>query len=445
MCLKTFGERAGGSWHGGLALKEATGFVCDARQVRSGEVFVAFEGRVHDGHAFLEQARQRGALAAVVRRVDPNVDLPQLAVEDPLSALREAARQHRKTFQGPLVAITGSCGKTSTKDLLHELLGPKQTHVNQLNFNGQIGVPLTLLGLDPEVHRFAVIEAGISKPAEMDVLEELIVPDHVILTCIAPAHLEFLRSEAMIAQEKAKLARRVRGRVVLHKEDLRYPALQALAAHAWVAEPCESPKLNTLGYHINNHASGAQLSLWLPSGEPHCFELGWMSRGQQRNTVLALALALDLGLDASLLQEHLALWQPSPKRGELHTFPEKTIFLDAYNASPASMADALDFFHKRFASPHPRLYLVGSMAELGQRVDAAHQTLGQQLQLRPQDTAWLIGAHAEAIRAGIGPTQATVHVQSELDVPVLQKAVQAFRGSVFIKGSYSLDLERCMP
>ncbi len=168
------------SWTGGRwtaqPVSSLLGFAIDSRQLRRGDVFVAIKSEQRDGHAFLGAAEAAGASAALVSTPDPALALPQLVVADPLRAFQAIAREHRRLFRGPVVGISGSAGKTSTKNLLALLLeaaaASSDAHAGQVlategNLNNHLGVPLTLTRLDPAVHRFAVVEAGISAPGEM--------------------------------------------------------------------------------------------------------------------------------------------------------------------------------------------------------------------------------------------------------------------------------------
>lgn len=166
----------GGSWTGRPVA--ATGFSVDSRRLSPGQAFVALRTGRRDGHDFLGAARQAGASFAVVARAVPGIPLAQLVVADPLAALQAVARGHRRSFRGTIVAITGSAGKTSTKELLSLLLGGDHAGVlaTEANLNNQIGVALTLTRIDPASHRVAVVEAGISAPGEMATLAAMLSP-----------------------------------------------------------------------------------------------------------------------------------------------------------------------------------------------------------------------------------------------------------------------------
>ena len=197
----------------------------------AGQVFVALKTDKRDGHDFLNEAQTRGAAAALVDREISSMTLPQLVVGDVLAGFQRIAREHRREFPGTVVGVTGSVGKTSTKDLLALLLGgaPKVL-TTEGNLNNHLGVPLTLTRLDPAIHDYAVVEAGINTPGEMQGLAEMIEPDHAIVTLVAPAHLEKLGTLEGVAFEKSRLlaANRDGGLAVFPFSCTRFESFRAL-------------------------------------------------------------------------------------------------------------------------------------------------------------------------------------------------------------------------
>ena len=193
-----------GEWKSG-APSTISGFSIDTRTLQRGELFIALKTENGDGHDFLAKAKNAGASGALVARFSPNLSLSQLLVGDPLAALQTMAALHRQEFHGPVIGVTGSCGKTSTKELLALLLGDDQVHRNRENYNNHLGVPLTLLEIDPETHDFAIIEAGMNIPGEIESLSRLIDPTASIITMVANTHLEAFGSIECIAREKSML------------------------------------------------------------------------------------------------------------------------------------------------------------------------------------------------------------------------------------------------
>jgi len=433
------------------------GFAIDTRQLRRGQVFVALKTEKRDGHDYLAVAKEAGAAAALVARADASINLPQLVVGkgdderesfggDTLGAFQRIAQKHREKFQtagGRVIGITGSVGKTSTKNLLAVLLGAQSGQGDRVlategNLNNHLGVPLTLTRIDLARHRFAVVEAGIGGPGEMEPLAKMIGPDVAIITAIAPAHLAALGDVAGVAREKAILAAQVRvggdereslggdrcdnaGGVAIFPESLRdFEAFCAL-------------KTQRIG---EGTFGGLSTEFALPS----------LSAGMAQNARLAIRAALYLGVAPAQIQSRLKTWSPAPLRGE--TFSEsdgRFIYLDCYNANPASMADALDVFYAQAPETLPRVFVLGGMEELGEQSAMFHRALGRELSkhLRPQDRVYAIGDEAEALRTGaleggqIVPTQITV--VETLDT--LRAAIADFRGTLFLKGSRRYHLE----
>jgi len=439
-----------------------SGFGIDTRQLRPGQVFVALKTENRDGHDYLAAAKASGAAAALVARIDALIDLPQLVVgeaEKPesfggatLGAFQRVAQKHREKFQasgGRVIGITGSVGKTSTKNLLAALLGAQSGQGDRViategNLNNHLGVPLTLTRIDPVRHRFAVIEAGIGGPGEMEPLAQMIEPDVAIITAIAPAHLAALGDIDGVAREKAILAAYVRaggdkresgGGVAIFPDLLGdFAAFRAL-------------KTQCLG---EGTFGGLSTEFVLPN----------LSAGMARNARLAIRTALYLGVAPAQIQARLNGWSPAPLRGQWRgpqallsggprvggpseSVGERLVYLDCYNANPASMADALDAFYAQAPEALPRVFVLGGMEELGERSAMFHRALGRSLRLRSQDRAYAIGDEAEALRTGaleggqIAPEQITV--VETLDT--LRSELADSRGALFLKGSRRYHLE----
>jgi len=422
-------EWASGRWTC-VPREPLSGFGIDTRQLRPGQVFVALKTENRDGHDYLAAAKAAGAAAALVARADASIDLPQLVVSsgDTLGAFQRIAQKHREKFQavgGRVIGITGSVGKTSTKNLLAVLLGAQSGQGDRVlategNLNNHLGVPLTLTRIDPARHRFAVIEAGIGGPGEMKPLAQMIEPDVAIITAVVPAHLAALGDIDGVAREKAILAAHVRAGGVAIFPDLLgdFAAFRAL-------------KTQRLG---EGTFGGLSTEFTLPS----------LSAGMAGNARLAIRTALYLGVAPAQIQARLDTWAPAPLRGQ--TFSEangRFIYLDCYNANPASMADALDAFYAQAPEALPRVFVLGGMEELGERSAMFHRALGRSLRLRSQDRAYAIGDEAEALRTGaieggqIAPEQITVVETFD----TLRSELANFRGALFLKGSRRYHLE----
>jgi UDP-N-acetylmuramoyl-tripeptide--D-alanyl-D-alanine ligase len=445
------------AWTGGrwccLPVTAPLGFSVDSRRISGGQAFVALKTERRDGHDFLGDAQRAGASAALVARPDPSVGLAQLVVADPLAALQAIAREHRKAFRGTVVGITGSAGKTSTKELLALLLGGDASGVlaTEANLNNQIGVALTLLRLEPARHRLAVIEAGISAPGEMRSLAAMIEPEIALVTLVGPAHLAELGGLEGVAREKAVLASSVRpgGACFFPASCDAYGAFRALAPGSRIV----LERVANLGTGARDPGrvafavahSGDFTTVAVASGAPAPLvaSLRRVTDGMAQNAALAVCAALRVGIPREEIQRRLLSWRPSPLRGEWRESEGRRLYLDCYNANPASMADALAAFNAVVPRGEPRLLVLGCMEELGADAERYHVELGRSLRLRRGDLLVAIGGLAGAIRRGAiegGSEPGQIEVSET--VGPLTARLAAFRGSVFVKGSRRHELER---
>lgn len=442
-----------GVWQKNELPEAITGFCFDARQLKSGECFVALSGGARDGHEFTAQAIELGAGALLVEHPQ-SVSLPQLVVNDSLVAMGAIGAGVRQRFDGPVVGVTGSCGKTSTKEMLRVLLGESRTHATAGNWNNRIGVAMTLFGLDSEQHDFAVIEAGINQPGEMAELGTMIEPDLSVVTNIASAHLELLGSLEQVAAEKAELVLRSRASapVVLPNTVFQHAPFAACAGRALVlaAEGEQvSPEPKRVVRYCLDVSGGGYSTLHLSDGATvERFQIASPSEGICANAALAIIAARELGVADAVIRERIALWLPSSNRGRIATQGAQTFYIDCYNANPASMRDALTAFRRATSPELARCYVLGAMNELGADSVALHREVGRQLRLRSIDRVLFVGsdtltqAYTEgAIEVGVEHAQLNYFT----DVEQMKSVVADFAGALFLKGSHSYGLEKLLP
>ncbi len=438
------------NWTGGRWLSAPgaplRGFTQDTRQLKPGQVFVALKTEQRDGHDFLKVALAAGATAALVSRPDPSLILPQLVVADTLKAFQAIAREHRRQFRGPVVGVSGSCGKTSTKNLLALLLGGEaRVLATEGNLNNYLGVPLTLARLEPDSHEFAVVEAGISGPGEMAQLASMIEPDYGIVTLVAHAHTEELGGVEGVAREKAVLLQHVRpgGLGVFPNQCWNFDAFKDLPQTSIVVAPmgahAKAPRV--VNFDAVFSTSGTSLLV----GKRQ-FRFRRVSRGMAQNAALAIVLASELGMTDTAIQQALEIWQSAKWRGEFRREGERLLYLDFYNANPASMEDALETFFAIAPENEPRLLVLGCMEELGPDAPQHHRNLGRLLTLRPQDRAFVIGGEASSVVAGaLEAGMPAGRIQSVDTLVPIAAEIAAFHGAVFIKGSRRYGLEKALP
>lgn len=449
--MPTFSPDQLAIWSAGLWTarppRALTAFNFDTRQLRAGDVFVAIKTEKRDGHAFLADAAAAGASAAIVAAPNRAVALPQLVVKEPLAALHTIAREWRRAFRGSVVGISGSAGKTSTKDLLALLLGGATSGVvaTEGNLNNLLGVPLTLTRIDPAAHRVAVIEAGISVPGEMAQLAAMIEPDVAIITLVAHAHTEALGGIEGVAREKARLPAAVRagGVAIFPRQAAEFAPFRALGGRCVIVGSGGAGAGEIVGFSVEHRGEETELVLTGTGGPAARYRFRRVSDGMAQNAALAITAARGLGVAPAEIQARLTEWKSGKLRAEVRRIDGRLVYLDCYNANPASMHDALATFESIAPAAEPRLYVIGCMAELGDEAVAHHRALGRRLKLRAGDQLFVIGEQASIVCAGVldqGDFSRQIQIASS--AASVAGAFAEWRGAVFVKGSRRYQLEK---
>lgn len=352
-----------------------TGVSTDSRTVSAGDLFVALRGERFDGADYAAQAAAKGASAVLASREVPEA-VPQILVADTLEALRVLARARRREFRGPVVAITGSCGKTTTKDLIAEVLARKyRVRVAPENYNNEVGVPLSILALrnDDDV---LVLELGVSAPGDMAPLGEAAEPTVAVITNVAPTHLEFFGDVAAVRREKMALLNYVQpgGTAVLNADD---PLVAAMGA-----ELVNGLKVVTFG--MSEDADVEPLDLTLDGFRGSTFGLEGVATVElvlpgEYNVVNALAAAAVgrvLDVSAEDVAAGLGAYRGRNLRSRV-VINEMgvTYFIDCYNSSPQAAKAALAFVAAAAAEGR-RVAVLGDMLELGAYADVGHRGVG---------------------------------------------------------------------
>lgn len=419
------------------------GVSIDSRTIQAGELFVAIRGPRYDGHDYVAAAASRGAAAALVRRAQPGVALPQVVVEDTTVALGALAHHARSQSSIPFVGITGSVGKTTTKDMTAALLATRGPVLKtEGNLNNEYGLPLTLLGLQEE-HQAAVLEMGMSAPGEIRTLARIAEPEVAVITRVAPVHLEFFDSVDGVAAAKGEILDGVRpgGAAVLNGDDHRVRAL----GEAWGGRVVwfgrdrrfdvsyERWRGTVFGMRFDMRLGGKTLDVALPLAGPHF----------TTNFVAAAGVASVLGVDADAMVEAAATMTPGRHRGEVRRLGEGvTLIDDSYNSSPEALAASVVAL--TLAPTGRRVAILGDMLELGDDAPARHRESGRRLAGRVDIVAG-VGPLSKEIVAGAreaGLAQwDTAHFEDAVAaadaVPHLVRPGDA----VLVKASRSLRLE----
>lgn len=424
----------------------------DTRTLAAGQAFFCIRGPRFDGHAFIDEALARGARVVVVdqqgverlRGRDPR-GATVIAVPDTVEALGAVAALHRRRFEGAVVGLTGSSGKTTTKELVAAVLraaGP--TLATAGNLNNHLGVPLTLLRLTGE-HRFAVIEMGMNAPGEIAWLGTLAAPRIGVITTVGPAHLQGLGTVEAVAAAKGELfgALPPDGLAVM-PSDIAFPWRVTMGLRAPLLLVGERPEDEVRLVKAQATADGAAGTVEV-DGERHRLTLRMAGTHNLHNALLAVAVGRALGVPPAAAVAALAEVPPPSMRGELRRLPDGTeVVLDCYNANPQSMAAAVRTFAQR--APDGVLVL-GDMLELGAGAAADHEAIGRLVAGLPGHPLLvgvgpLAAALVEGARAAGLPADRCHLTRDAEEAAALLRTVRGEGRPILLKGSRGIRLER---
>jgi UDP-N-acetylmuramoyl-tripeptide--D-alanyl-D-alanine ligase len=429
----------------------ARGVSIDTRTLRPGDIFFALPGERHDGASFVGEAFARGAVAAVAAESAPSAGPGRLIfrVKDARAALGAFARTYRSELPVRVVAVTGSAGKTTTKEMVFHMVSDQRRAVRSpKSFNNDVGVPLTLLLADRSTD-VIVAEVGTSGPGEIDRLGALIQPDVAAITCVAAAHIDGLGDIDGVTREKASLLRHLRigGMAVLNADDLR---VRAMASALGTARGDDS--YLTVGFSDNADVRGRVAATvqgdtagsLVHMVEGPKFFVPVPGYHNARNALMALAVCRALGLDLDRAAASLRTFAPPEGRFHMETIAGVTLIDDTYNANPASVTAALETF-AGLGDPRGRVVVLGGMLELGKEARSHHQAIGrwvarigiERLVTVGEDARWIAEG---ALRAGLAPGRMRHAERPEEALAALRPTLRPGT-SILFKGSRRCGLE----
>ncbi len=417
---------------------EIFNFSTDTRTLNPGDLFIALKGESFDGHDHLAQAKAKGAKAALVEK-QLAIDLPQIIVPNTYEALSKWAAWHRAQLSNiKVIAVTGSCGKTTTKQMLSAIFAKVgATHAAMGSFNNHIGVPVTLLGLTPE-HRFAVIEIGANHQHEITPLTHMAKPDVAIITLVAPVHTEGFGDVDTIAKTKAEIFQGLgpKGVAVINRDDHYYDFwLQHLKGQPILSFSTHQDA-DIFASHITLNYGCAAFLLHTPKGEVQ-IQLPILGRHNVINALAAASAAVALDVPLSQIAEGLAHMQPAKHR--LHVIKginEAVIIDDAYNANPLAVKAAIDILA---GYPGEKVWVFFDMKELGDLAQDAHQEVGRLAREKGIDKLFAVGELSALTTQAFG--EGAQHFANKTSLIAALKPQLHKNMTILIKGSRSGALE----
>ena len=404
----------------------------DSRNCPKGSIFFALKGDKFDGNQYAGKALASGCVYAVIDNPDYYIGERTILVDNVLKTLQQLAHHHRKVLGLPIIGITGTNGKTTTKELLAAVLSTKFNLLyTEGNFNNHIGVPLTLLRLTHD-HEMAVIEMGASHPGDIKELVDIVHPNYGIITNVGRAHLEGFGSFEGVIRTKGELydyIRRSKGKIFIKKEN---EYLQSIA---------KGIEQITYGNGDDAFASGQVVSCdpflvfnWKQQGKLHTVETHMIGSYNLDNVLAAVAVGRFFKIPAERISRAIAAYEPTNNRSQFKKTDNNELIIDAYNANPSSMKVALDNF---ITMPvQPKAIILGDMRELGPTSNELHAEVVEQVKKGQFDKVFLCGEHFSKVGKEFSPFATTEAMTEEL-------RRQPLKGyHILIKGSHSMGLEK---
>lgn len=420
-----------------------TNVVIDSRQAKPGDVFFCLKGAQTDGHAFAADAAARGAVCVVGSswKLRNDARLPVVVVEDPMGALQSLARNYRRKFEIPVIAVTGSNGKTTCKEMIRSALSTTfECMANPGNWNNEIGVPLTLFQISKST-QVAIIEMGADRPGDIKTLCEIAEPDSGVVTNVGIAHIQKFGSREAVAATKKELFD------YLLTDGVRFVNIDDswLAPHAKTTKGCVTVSLqNAADYRgtILGIDRRACVHLRIDTPETAKLEMQLQVPGVHHamNATMAAAIAMSLGVDAARIEQALGEFTTLSDRLSMTEKNGYVVINDTYNASPESMIAALDTLQRVEATR--RIAVLGDMLELGPESESAHAQIGKTAADKGVTAMFLYGEWTRHTARHLGSHVETRHFSDQDALAAELKRYLQPGDAVLVKGSRAMHMEK---
>ena len=407
--------------------RDSTGVTTDSRAISEGALFVALRGASFDGNRFAVDALNKGAAYAVVDDATVIEQAPEeladrlFLVEDTLGALQDLAREHREVLGIPILAVAGSNGKTTTKELVSRVLAEKyEVYATRGNLNNHIGVPLTLLAMD-HTTEFGVVEMGASACGEIALLTSIAKPNYGILTNIGRSHLEGFGGVEGIRRGKGEL----------------FDYLDSTGGRAFV--PADDEVLSAMAAERKNMAV-EYFAFATSNGVEHQLEGDY----NLKNIAAAMSIGRYFDVDENRIRHAIATYTPTNNRSQRSVTDRNTLIVDCYNANPSSMRASLESFLSE-RSEQPRVCILGDMLELGEWSAEEHSSIVELVVAGDFDRIWLVGKHFGQAAATVADNPRVSCFASREEVAQRLETEPIEGALILVKGSHSIGLERLIP
>lgn len=427
---------------------QVSGVQTDSRLVKPGDIFVCLNGERFDGHNFARDSLKRGAVGVIAQR--PVWDLPDkgavLLVQDSLAAMGRLAAWIRRKFEGQVIAVTGSAGKTTVKEFLASILAQKGNCAkNYKNWNNQLGLPLSIFSFTGE-EDFWVLEAGVSVQGDMDDLGQILTPDIAVIHNIGPAHLQGLGDLEGVVQEKTRLLKYMSANCkVVFSED--YPLLKNRVLQFKFAQKigfsCLDYELRYWGKYCASNAGDRGEYLLNLDGQKLTLELPWKSSYMAENILAAVSTARLLGASKEQIREGLQAANLPEHRCQVSTIGSLNIIDDSYNANPLSMRYALESAAE-LKPGQPLVAVLGDMYELGAKAGTEHQNLGKMVARAGCKRLFYVGQHIADVQNGLraaGGQAELIALEKPEELATKWSKQGINSGTILFKGSRACQLD----
>ena len=413
-----------------------TGITTDSRDCKPGDLYIALLGNRSDGHDFLYQVDNINAAAALVSKENTTekLKLKQICVQDTNKVLGMIANKWRKNFDIPVIAITGSNGKTSTKELLYHILKEKyNVHATEGNYNTSIGLPLSLLGLNKS-HDISIIEMGANHPGDIKYLCEIAEPTHGLITNISSAHLEGFQSIENIVDTKGSLFKYLKNGIsFINYADERIKSINNIGQKITYGlnANCDFPA----DIHRENDGS---ITLTIDAQE---IKTKSKNLSFAKNIIAVSAVSITLGIEWKLLQEKILTFKPPKGRCKVITYNSITIIDDTYNANLEACIAAIDYLNA-FSGSGRKILVLGDMLELGTASTSQHEKLGSKCSEANLDAVFTIGKRTLSTQSTIHGVPINLHYNNSGDLISSLKSQLQDNDKILFKGSRGMKMEK---